>query len=204
MTDHKKLSYKRLLIFIGMGLTGVTGLILGITTITPSYKALIPLLKAANEGSINRYENRYISSSSQGSMNPTFLTDDLLLIDKLAYKDSLPQRGDIILFHPTKELATKGYKNPFIKRVVGLPEEIIEIKDGMIYINDESLEEDYIRKRPVYEHKTRQISKGYYFVLGDHPSNRYDSHYWEYVPEELIIGKVVSIYFPPSRAKRFD
>lgn len=203
MTD-KKPDSKVLSILIGIGLIGVAGLILGIVALTPSYEALIPLFKAANEGSIDRYENRYISAANKGSMNPTLVTGDRLLVDKVAYKNSLPKRGDIILFHPTEELAKQGYKNPFVKRVIGLPGETVEVKSGKVYINDKPLAEDYILEPPAYKHDARQIPEGFYFVLGDHPNNSYDSHYWRYVPEELIIGKVVSIYFPPSRARELN
>jgi signal peptidase I len=69
---------------------------------------------------------------------------DRLIINKLAYRFSPPQRGDIIIFSPTEALQQQDYHEAFIKRIIGLPGDKIEIEDGKVYINHRPLQEDYI------------------------------------------------------------
>jgi signal peptidase I len=137
-------------------------------------------------------------------MIPTLQANDRLLIDKKAYEKTLPQRGDIISLNPTQKLREQNYDKPFVKRVIGLPGETIEIKNGNVYINNQTLQEDHIAEPLKKTMKLQKVPEGAYFVLGDNRNNSFDSQYWGYLPEDLILGKVVSIYFPPSRARKLN
>lgn len=142
-------------------------------------------------------EARYIPSEA---MLPTLQIGDRLIIDKLAYRFSPPQRGDIVVFSPTEVLQQQDYHEAFIKRIIGLPGDKIQIKDGKVYINDQPLHEDYIQDLPNYEYGTEIVPANSYFVLGDSRNNSYDSHYWGFVPRENIIGKATQRFYPFARA----
>lgn len=190
-----------LLSLAAIGALGILGIVLGLIALLPSYKALSPMFESTQEGFPNDHETRYILAES---MIPTLQINDRVLIDKKAYENALPQRGDIIIFNPTKILREQNYNAPFVKRIVGLPGEKIEINNGKVLINNQPIMEDYLAEPPNYTLKSTQIPEHAYYVLGDNRNNSYDSHYWGYVSEDLIIGKVVSLFFPPSRAREFD
>ena len=86
-------------------------------------------------------EARYIPSSS---MEPTLQIKDKLIIEKIGYHFHTPQRGDIIVFNPTPKLQSENFKDAFIKRVIGVPGDKLEMKDGTVYINGRPIEENYI------------------------------------------------------------
>lgn len=141
-------------------------------------------------------ESRYISSSS---MEPTLQVNDKIIINKLIYNSTKPQRGDIIIFEPTDSMKKEGFKDVFLKRIIGLPKEKVEIKNNQVYINDQPLEETYIKEKPDYNYSPIILPPDSYFVLGDNRNNSYDSHYWGFVPRENIIGKATKIYYPFER-----
>lgn len=200
MTSKPSLS-KGLLILLSLGAIGAVSIILAIVTLSPTFEALTPMFEAANEGSVDDYETRYIPAES---MKPTLEINDRVLINKKAYKSAMPKRGDLIIFNPTAELKAKGFEAQFVKRIIGLPGETIEIKDGKVYIDSQAIEENYILEPPKYTSELQKIPPHSYFVLGDNRNNSLDSHYWGYVPQELIVGKVVSIFFPPARVQEFN
>jgi signal peptidase I len=142
-------------------------------------------------------EARYIPAES---MLPTLEIGDRLVINKLAYRFSSPQRGDIIVFSPTETLRKQNYREAFIKRIVGLPGDRIQIKNGQVYVNEQPLQEDYIQSRPNYEYGAEVVPANSYFVLGDSRNNSYDSHYWGFVPRQNIIGKATQRFYPFARA----
>lgn len=152
-------------------------------------------------------EARYIPSES---MLPTLQINDRLIIDKISYDFRDPARGDIVVFSPTEALKQQNYQDPFIKRVIGLPGDRVEVKGGRVYVNDQPLREKYIEEKPNYNFSTEEFNsrlkiKGgtvppnQYLVLGDNRNDSYDSHYWGYVPRSKIIGRAVIRFWPPNR-----
>lgn len=140
-------------------------------------------------------EARYIPS---GSMLPTLQINDRLIVDKLSYKFQDPQRGDIVVFSPT-DVLKKQYKDAFIKRIIGLPGDKVEVKNSRVYINDEPLQEGYIAEPPQYNWGPETVPQGQYLVLGDNRNNSYDSHFWGFVPHDNIIGRAIVRFWPPER-----
>jgi len=140
-----------------------------------------------------------------GSMRPTFMQGDSILVNKFIYKIKKPERGDVIVFKYPEDK-----RKPFVFRIVGMPEESLQIKLGKIYINGALLEKEailgeryyYNKENTLYgeEGKKIQIPKNHYFVLGDNSASARDSRYWGFVPEDDITGKAILIYLPPTRA----
>jgi signal peptidase I len=152
-------------------------------------------------------EARYIPS---GSMLPTLKINDRLIIDKISYRFANPLRGDIVVFNPTAQLEREKFKDAFIKRVIGLPGDQIEVKGGKVYINNKLLSEKYLDEAPHYNWSSKELTpdgvvpEGHYLVLGDNRNNSYDSHYWGFVPKDKIVGKAVVRFWPIDRAGGID
>jgi signal peptidase I len=150
-------------------------------------------------------EARYIPS---GSMLPTLEINDRLIVEKVSYHFNEPQRGDIVVFSPTDRLRADNpdLRDAFIKRIIGLPGETVEITGGQVFINNEPIQESYIPAEyaPDYEWGPDVVPDGEYLVLGDNRNNSYDSHFWGYVPERNIIGRAVIRFWPPQRAGTLD
>ena len=152
-------------------------------------------------------EARYIPS---GSMLPTLQIDDRLIIDKISYRFSNPVRGDIVVFNPTAQLEKEKFKDAFIKRVIGLPGDRIDVKDGKVYINGKVLNERYLDEAPAYNWSSTALTpdgivpEGHYLVLGDNRNNSYDSHYWGFVPKDKIVGKATVRFWPINRTGGID
>jgi signal peptidase I len=155
-----------------------------------------------------------------GSMKPTLLVGDFILVNKLVYRFSEPKRGDIVVFkYPIDP------NIDFIKRIVALPGEQVEVKNNQVFINGKPLpltevgrgEENGVRKF-IYEevmpegikHKVQfyedfpfskrdfgpvVVPPNHYFVMGDNRDNSEDSRYWGFLPRENIVGKAFVIYF---------
>ncbi|MEM1310519.1 MAG: signal peptidase I [Cyanobacteria bacterium P01_H01_bin.153] len=147
-------------------------------------------------------EARYIPS---GSMEPTLEINDRLVVEKISYHLNPPQRGDIIVFWPPESLyegEENKRKDAFIKRVIGLPGDTIEVRDGTVFIDDEPLAEDYIKAEPNYTWGPETVPAESYLVLGDNRNSSFDSHAWQpdsFVPKDNIIGKAVVRFWPPNR-----
>ena len=132
------------------------------------------------------------------SMQPTFYEGDLIIVDKLAYQlGGTPRLGDEIVLYapgngpkPAFDPFFTQHPNCFIKRVIGVPGDIVEIKNGAVYINNHPLNEPYIKEKPNYIMPEREIPADQYFVLGDNRNNSNDSHTGWLMPREDIIGKV--------------
>ena len=131
------------------------------------------------------------------SMYPTFEEGECIMVNKMSYRSSGPQRGDVIVFNPPFDS-----QFPFIKRVIGLPGETVEIKDGKVFIDGIPLEEDeYIKEPPDEPMPATEVPENEYFVLGDNRTNSNDSRNNWTVPQDNIIGKAWFTYWPPSRWK---
>ena len=135
-----------------------------------------------------------------GSMENTIMTGDRVFGNRLAYKFSDPERFDIIIFkYPDDE------SQLFIKRIIGLPGETVEIHDGNIYINgsDTPLEDVDIKEPMEGSFGPYTVPEGCYFVMGDNRNNSRDSRYWEntFVSEDAILGKAVLRYWPLNKMK---
>ena len=160
------------------------------------------------------------------SMEPSMHNNEYLLVNKALYfrvnlnkiHDFLPfvpaddgerhvfrapQRGDVVVFRfpldPSRD---------FIKRVIGVPGDTVEVKDETVFVNGSPLKEDYIKDKPNYTYAAKTVPLGMYYVLGDNRRNSYDSHAWgtsctaqqqcDFVPEENIIGQAWVSYWPWS------
>ncbi len=148
-----------------------------------------------------------------GSMEDTLLVGDFLLVNKFIYGAKIPftnvrlpeirepKRGDIIVFrHPTE-------RKDFIKRCIGLPGDTLEIRDDIVYINGEPLDEPYktIKGAPNVSSNFGPIvvPKGHLFVLGDNRRNSYDSRAWGPLDVKYVKGKAMVIYFSWDNHKHF-
>ena len=132
------------------------------------------------------------------SMNPSFHTGQWLLINKIIYKINDPERGDVVIL-----LSTNSRQDRYIKRIIGLPGESVEIKDGVVYIHKEdgnvlSLDEPYITEQAKDDYTGGKISENEYFVLGDNRIDSSDSRHGWTLPRQNIIGKVWLSIWPPD------
>lgn len=130
------------------------------------------------------------------SMMPTMQEGEYVLINKLAYYLDQPQRGDIIVLHYPRDPS-----RDFIKRVIGVPGDVVEVRDQQVMVNDTVLNEPYISADPTYSGRWT-VPEDQYFVLGDNRNNSSDSHTWEFLPGELIVGKGWVIYWPFDHVER--
>ncbi len=150
-----------------------------------------------------------------GSMRMTLLEGDLILVNKFVYGAKVPllnswlpavhspRRGDVVVF-----IYPEDKKKDFIKRLVGLPGESVEIKGGSIYINDKPVQEPVFNRVYYYnrgdfgaEGQKIIVPKNSYFVLGDNSASSKDSRYWGFVPKDNLLGEALIIYWPLNRIR---
>jgi len=135
-----------------------------------------------------------------GSMEPTLHVGDRILVGKFAYRIWEVKRGDIVVFHyplnPNKD---------FVKRVVGLPGERVEIKDGLVLISGRPLGEAYPTRLPggdracTSNYGPQVVPAGSLFVLGDNRCNSEDSRFFGFVPFKNVVGRAMIVYWPMDR-----
>lgn len=126
------------------------------------------------------------------SMEPSLHDGQFVVVNRLAYRWQEPQRGDIIVFYFPLNPSRR-----FIKRVIGLPGDIINVRNGQVYVNDVLLDEPYIAATPHYSGDWT-LGPFEVFVLGDNRNNSSDSQNWGALPLDEIIGKAVLVYWPPD------
>lgn len=160
-----------------------------------------------------------------GSMIPTLLVGDFILVDKVTYHFRPPERGDVVVFHfPLNE------KIYYIKRIIGVPGDRIQVKDGILYVNGKPCRYQYLKEYTYYENGKKYtgklfyeflprrngtekkhlilrtgiqgdntqvfvVPKGKYFMMGDNRNNSYDSRYWGFVDRDKIVGIARIIFF---------
>jgi len=133
------------------------------------------------------------------SMNYSFHDGQQLLVNKVVYNFHEPERGDVIIFHPPN-----NEKEEYIKRIIGLPGESVEIKEGTVYINKEDgtalpLDEPYVTEPAKQPFTGDTIPENEYFVLGDNRNNSSDSRNDWTLPRQNIIGKTWLSIWPPDK-----
>ncbi len=150
----------------------------------------------------NVAEANYIPSPS---MEPTLTVSDRIIVDKLSLHWRPLERGELVVFHPP--IDDRSHER-WIKRVIGLPGETVEVLRGTIYINGERLDEEYVDNPGTYTVPPIHLAKddpatreneGEYYLLGDNRRNSRDSHVWGPCPFGNIIGRAVFRYWPPSK-----
>jgi signal peptidase I len=130
------------------------------------------------------------------SMLPTLRAGDFVIVSRVAYWIGSPGRGDVIIFHYPPD----PDREPYIKRVIGLPGDTVRVTQGTVLVNDHALIEPYINADPSYE-GVWTVPEGNLFVLGDNRNSSSDSHQWGMVPLENVIGKAEVVYWPPAEWK---
>ena len=128
------------------------------------------------------------------SMEPSFHSGQRILVNKAIYYLHEPERGDVIVFKPLD-----NERADYIKRVIALPGDTVEITMETVYINDSKLAEPYIKAPPSYTLDKQKMPANNYFVLGDNRNNSNDSHNSWLVPRQHIIGKAWLSIWPPEK-----
>jgi signal peptidase I len=137
-----------------------------------------------------------------GSMRPTLQVNDRVLVNKLSYRFGDVQRGDLIVFHKPDD-APASEVNDFIKRVIAIEGDVIEDRDGRVYVNGEVVEESYLPDDAFTTGIGRQtVPEDHVFVMGDNRNFSVDSRVFGPIPEDSIIGEAVLRVWPPSNLGR--
>jgi signal peptidase I len=127
------------------------------------------------------------------SMEPNFHEGQWVVVNKALYFFGEPQRGDVVIFREPN-----GQRDDYIKRIIGLPGDTVEVKSGAVYVNGVRLKESYLKNPPNYTMAKETIPKNDFFVLGDNRNISNDSHYGWLLPRGNIIGKAWISTWPPS------
>lgn len=169
-----------------------------------------------------------------GSMENTLRCGDRVLVDRLSYRFRDPKRGDVVVFNPPAGIGEGGQPDPtvvadeqtavrtgadntrtdtaadtnYIKRIIGMPGDTVEVKQHHAYIDGKKLDEPYLRPIPKVDGidvgsrgnwGPKTIPKGAYLMLGDHRDNSADGRVFGFVPRDFIVGNAFLVYWPPKR-----
>lgn len=149
-------------------------------------QACLELQGIADDSGINVELQRLVLTLEGMSMKPGIPSDTRLTARE--YRHELPARGDVIVHE-----APGVPERRFIKRIIALPGETVEVRDCTVFINGEPLDEPYIYEQPRYTYASQTVPPNNYFVLGDNRNNSFDSHSWGFLPKENIVGRVVHV-----------
>lgn len=132
------------------------------------------------------------------SMRPTLVNSERLVVNKFIYRFRTPERGDIIVFRYPSDPS-----RDFIKRVIGIPGDTIEIKDGRVFVNGQLLNESYILEKTRGSYSLATVPEGHIFVMGDNRNNSEDTRFRDvgFVSHDLVKGKAVMIFWPLDHIK---
>ena len=135
------------------------------------------------------------------SMQPELLDQERIFVNKFVYHFEEIHRGDIVVFWYPKDPSKS-----FIKRVLGIPGDVVSIRDGQVYINGQLVEERYVPRgyQDADSYPVVRVREGHYYVLGDHRNASNDSRSWGLVPRKYIYGKAVFRYWPVEKAGFLD
>ncbi len=143
---------------------------------------------------VNLLTARFVVEGS--SMFPTFETGQYIIVSRLNYLLNEPQRGDIVVFH-----FPNGPQDDYIKRLIGLPGDVVEIRETLVYVNGDQLQENYINE-PCSPNMCRdgrwELAENQYFLMGDNRNHSSDSRSFGAVDRQFIVGEAVLRYFPLS------
>jgi signal peptidase I len=128
---------------------------------------------------------------------------DRVIVNRLAYRFGSPKRGQIVVFkapNAAAQCAPGDGGSTFVKRLIGLPGEVVSERDGFVSVDGKPLKEPYVEP-DLRDHRTGswRVSPGHYFFLGDDRVHSCDSRVWGSVPRSSLIGPVILTYWPPSR-----
>ncbi len=127
------------------------------------------------------------------SMEPNLHNSQYLIVDKISYRLGEPQQGDVIVFEPPNRPG-----EDYVKRVIGVPGDLVEIRKGQVFINNEPIEEPYVVYPGSYSMNPRRVGADELFVLGDNRNSSSDSHNWGMLETDKVVGKAWISYWPPN------
>jgi signal peptidase I len=125
------------------------------------------------------------------SMVPNLISGEYVVVNRLSYQLGNPQRGDIIVFH-----FPRNPDEEYIKRIIGLPGDVVEVMNGAVNVNGQPMDENYLDVKTNYTGRW-EVPADQLFVLGDNRNNSSDSHDWGMVPMDYVVGKAILVYWPP-------
>jgi signal peptidase I len=136
-----------------------------------------------------------------GSMKPTIREGDRVLGSKFHYRVWEPRRGEVVVFRPPGEAASPGRAGAsrYVKRIIAVAGDEVEILDGQVRVNGERLAEPYVLEPPAYSFPRSHVPEGHVFVLGDNRNESVDSHRFGFLAEDALIAHVFARYWPPRR-----
>lgn len=132
------------------------------------------------------------------SMRPTLVNSERLIVNKFIYRFKTPERGDVLVFRYPQDPS-----RDFIKRVIAIPGDTIELKEGRVFVNGQLLNEPYILEKTRGSYPLATVPEGRIFVMGDNRNNSEDSRFADvgFVPFDLIKGKAVMVFWPFDHVK---
>lgn len=137
---------------------------------------------------------------SGSSMDNTFKDGDYVLVDKLSYRFKTPKAGDVIVFNPPASIENKSR---FIKRIIAVPGETVEVKEAGTYINQKLIPEDFVIYKSGKTSNPALLEDNQYFVMGDNRYVSYDSRYWGPIKKDEIQGRVLLRLYPFNKIEFF-